>query len=205
MALHRRDLLAAVGILAAIAPAGGLAPSGSVDRIIVRAPRGAVRGTLALKRRTYPCVLGRAGIVVDKREGDGGTPSGCYPLREVRYRPDHMARPQTTLPVIASTPADGWCDDPADPAYNTAVQLPYRASAEALWRDDGAYDLLAVVGCNDHPPAPGKGSAIFLHIARNGVDGSVLSTAGCIALERDDLAAVLAAVTRQTVIDIGVA
>jgi L,D-peptidoglycan transpeptidase YkuD (ErfK/YbiS/YcfS/YnhG family) len=123
-------------------------------------------------------------------------------LREIRYRPDRLARPRTSLPAIPTTPADGWCDDPADPAYNKPVRLPHRASAETLWREDGAYDLLAVIGYNDAPPVPGAGSAIFLHVARTGPDGSFLTTTGCVALAQRDLVAVLAACRPHTGIDI---
>lgn len=105
------------------------------------------------------------------------------------YRPDRLASPPlTALPVRALTPADGWCDDPADPAYNRPITLPYPASHEQLWRDDGVYDVIVVLGHNDDPPVPGSGSAIFMHVARSGYVG----TEGCIALALPDLLAVLA-------------
>src|SRR3546814_20309016 len=63
-------------------------------------------------------------------------------------------------------PADGWCDDPADPRYNRPVALPYPASAERMWRDDALYDLVVVLGHKDDPPGAGVGRAVFLHVAR---------------------------------------
>lgn len=199
--MDRRHFLAAAGF-ALVAPAFGLTVRKRPGLITVRAARGATTGTLTFNGRTYPCALGRSGIVADKQEGDGGTPAGTYPLREVRYRPDRRAPPPTALPMIAIDPADGWCDDPVDPAYNKPVRLPYPHSTEQMWRDDGLYDLLVVIGVNDAPPVPGKGSAIFLHVARIGPGGALMPTAGCVALGPADLAAILAAATRHTFIDI---
>lgn len=129
------------------------------------------------------CAVGRAGIGVKEREGDGLTPIGAWPLRRVFYRADRITAPDTALPVRALVPEDGWCDAPDDPNYNRPVMLPYRARAEHLWRDDALYDLIAVLGFNDDPVVPGKGSAIFLHVARS----EYAPTEGCIALARADL------------------
>jgi L,D-peptidoglycan transpeptidase YkuD (ErfK/YbiS/YcfS/YnhG family) len=200
--ISRRRLLTAAAWLAICAPTFGLKLKKRDGLITVRAPRGATIGTLRFNGHTCPCGLGRSGIVDGKHEGDGGTPAGIYPLREIRYRPDRLAPPHSHLPVIATGPADGWCDDPADPAYNKPVRLPYPRSTETLWRDDSAYDLLAVIGYNDAPPVPGAGSAIFLHVARTRSDGSVVPTAGCVALAEPDLVTVLAACTPRTVIEI---
>ncbi|MDB5460859.1 MAG: hypothetical protein JWO72_2600 [Caulobacteraceae bacterium] len=134
--------------------------------------------------------LGRGGILpaAAKREGDGASPVGTWPLRRVLYRPDKGPPPRTALPASAIAPGDGWCDAPDDPAYNRPVTLPYPASAERMWRDDDVYDLVVVLGHNDDPPAPGLGSAIFLHLARDGFT----PTEGCVALARGDLEAMLA-------------
>ncbi len=148
-------------------------------------------GACRVGDRRFDCALGRSGIVPVKHEGDGGTPQGTFQLREVFWRPDRGPAPATALPVSALTPLDGWCDDPADAAYNRRVSLPFQARHEALWRDDGLYDLLAVIGVNDDPPVPGAGSAIFLHVARAGPNG-LEPTEGCVALSMDDLRAVLA-------------
>jgi L,D-peptidoglycan transpeptidase YkuD (ErfK/YbiS/YcfS/YnhG family) len=135
-----------------------------------------------------PCAIGRSGIRPDKREGDGATPAGTFALRRVLYRPDRLARPRTILPAEPLAPADGWCDAPADAAYNRLVRLPHPASAEALWRDDHVYDLLVVTSHNAEPTVAGLGSAIFVHVAR--IDFG--PTEGCVALAPDDLRRVLA-------------
>jgi L,D-peptidoglycan transpeptidase YkuD (ErfK/YbiS/YcfS/YnhG family) len=136
------------------------------------------RGTLSYDGSTVRCALGRGGVRPDKAEGDGATPVGCYALRRVLYRPDRVSRPETRLPVAAIGQRDGWCDAPEDTRYNRPVILPYPASAETLWREDGLYDLLVVLGHNDDPPVPGRGSAIFWHVARPGFG----PTEGCVAI-----------------------
>jgi L,D-peptidoglycan transpeptidase YkuD (ErfK/YbiS/YcfS/YnhG family) len=144
-------------------------------------------GTLTIGLETFRTALGYGGISRDKREGDGSTPGGLLPLREVLYRPDRLSAPKSAVRTRPLTPSDGWCDDPGHPAYNRSVRHPIDASAEALWRDDAAYDIIGVLGWNDDPVKPGRGSAIFLHVAR--VDYT--PTEGCIALVLDDLRHVL--------------
>lgn len=136
-----------------------------------------------------PCAIGRGGAVSAeaKREGDGRTPLGSWPLRGALLRPDRLAPPATALPWRWIRPGDGWCDAPADPAYNRPVALPHGASAEALWRADAVYDLILVLGHNDAPPKPGWGSAIFWHVAH----ADFRATEGCVAIARDALVALL--------------
>jgi|SRR5579863_7475849 len=138
--------------------------------------------------RALRAALGRGGVTADKREGDHKTPVGSFLMRQLLYRPDRLAAPRTRLPVRPIAPGDGWCDAPADPAYNRLVRLPYGASHEDLWREDAIYDLVVPLGYNDDPVVPGLGSAVFLHVARPDWSG----TEGCVALARDDLLAVLA-------------
>jgi L,D-peptidoglycan transpeptidase YkuD (ErfK/YbiS/YcfS/YnhG family) len=210
MRITRRKVLLVGGVAAANVVSSRLLYSEpqepKLDRefanvISVTAKPGAFRGTLSFQDRTYPCMLGRSGVVQRKFEGDGGTPAGIFPLREVRYRPDRIDVPKTGLPVFKSMPTDGWCDDPADSAYNRIVSLPHQTDAEMMWRDDHLYDLLAIVGYNDSPPIPGAGSAIFLHVMRPPVDAHQY-TAGCVSLVIQDLLRVLASCTPSTVIDI---
>jgi L,D-peptidoglycan transpeptidase YkuD (ErfK/YbiS/YcfS/YnhG family) len=136
----------------------------------------------------FRAAVGARGIAAKRAEGDGITPTGVFPFRNVLYRADRLARPVTALPLQEIAPDDGWCDAPSDTAYNRPVKRPYRASAETLWRDDRLYDLLVVIGFNDAPVVPGAGSAIFLHVAR----GDYGPTQGCIALAKEDLLKVVA-------------
>lgn len=147
--------------------------------------RATADGMLDLGDRRVRCALGPAGVIpaADKREGDGASPAGIWPIREVLYRPDRGPPPATEFRVRAMTPEDGWCDDPGDPAYNRPVTLPYPASAETLWREDEIYDIVVILGHNDDPPIRGQGSAIFLHLCRPGYP----PTQGCVAVTRHDL------------------
>lgn len=135
------------------------------------------------------CALGKGGLLParDKREGDGASPIGDWPMRRVFYRADRLAPPETGLPVQALRPEDGWCDDPAHPQYNRLVTRPFEASHEKLWRDDHVYDLIVELGHNDDPPIAGLGSAIFMHLAKP----DYAPTEGCVALAEPDLRAVL--------------
>ena len=155
---------------------------------------------LYLGTSSYICALGRSGCLpaMEKTEGDGATPIGRWPLRRVFYRPDRTAPPQTSLPVIALSPDDGWCDAPLDPLYNKRVRLPYPASHEKLWKDEHVYDVIVEIGHNDDPVVPHRGSAVFMHIARPGFT----PTEGCVALRQEDLLTLLAAITPDSHIEI---
>jgi L,D-peptidoglycan transpeptidase YkuD (ErfK/YbiS/YcfS/YnhG family) len=146
-------------------------------------------GRLVLGRLVCRAALGRAGLVAHKQEGDGGTPIAVLKLRRVLYRADRVGRPGCAVPVEPIAPQDGWCDDPHHRDYNRMVRLPHQGRHEELWRRDGIYDLIGVLGWNDAPVVRGDGSAIFLHVARP----DFAPTQGCIALTMEDLAAVLAA------------
>lgn len=143
------------------------------------------RGRLTGPLIDVPCALGKHGIIAeaDGREGDGKTPAGTYPLRRVLFRPDREEAPITELPSEPLSPELGWCDDVASPHYNRMVRLPFGPSHEKMWRDDHLYDLVLVLGHNDDPVVAGLGSAIFLHVAREGYT----PTLGCVALKADDV------------------
>lgn len=130
---------------------------------------------------------GRGGVRADKREGDGASPAGTFALVSVYYRPDRLAVPKTGLPVTALWPEMAWVDDPGDANYNRPVTLPYPASHEDLWREDGLYDVIVVICYNADPVVPGAGSAIFLHVARP----DFTPTEGCIAIAKPVLLSLL--------------
>jgi L,D-peptidoglycan transpeptidase YkuD (ErfK/YbiS/YcfS/YnhG family) len=150
--------------------------------------RAATQGKLCLGHLSLRCALGRGGRRPKRREGDGITPLGRWPVREVLYRADRLKRPKTGLPTRPIRPGDGWCDDPADRNYNRKVALPFPRSHEGLWRKDHLYDIVVVLGYNDRPRSRGRGSAIFMHLARPDYG----PTAGCIALSRGDMLKLLA-------------
>lgn len=157
------------------------------------------RGVLAVGPLRVACALGRGGILARKREGDGGSPRGTWRVRGGFYRADRIQRPGTAVPLKPLRPLDGWCDAPEDGNYNRRVRHPYRASAERLWRSDGLYDLVLVLGYNDTPRVKGRGSAIFMHVARPGL----APTEGCIALCLRDLVRVVRLMGRDARVRIG--
>jgi L,D-peptidoglycan transpeptidase YkuD (ErfK/YbiS/YcfS/YnhG family) len=160
----------------------------AVHQLLVTAlSPGATRGVLACGPLRLPCALGRSGRKAGKREGDGATPIGSFALRKAFYRPDRLVRPRTLLPLSPLRKDDGWCDAPGDRNYNRHVRHPYPASAEHLWRDDGLYDVVVVLGHNERPRVQGRGSAVFMHVAGPGFT----ATAGCVALRLPDLLRVL--------------
>lgn len=138
----------------------------------------------------YQCAIGKAGFVEAnvKQEGDLKTPKGVYALRECWYRADKVQQPSTHLPLREISHADGWCDDSIHKDYNRHVTLPFDASHETLWRDqDDCYDVIVPIGYNDQQPEAGRGSAIFLHVAKPDFSG----TEGCVAMAKQDLQEIL--------------
>ena len=179
MMVSRRSLLSSSIALAAM------------DKALAAASR-FIDLTYSAGRLSWPggaatAACGRAGVRMDKREGDGASPEGRFVLSPGFYRADRIALPPTHLAMTALRPSDGWVDDPADPRYNRLVSLPYPAHHEEMWRLDGLYDLVVPIGYNTDPPLPGRGSAIFLHVARP----DFAATEGCIAVARDTLAGLL--------------
>jgi L,D-peptidoglycan transpeptidase YkuD (ErfK/YbiS/YcfS/YnhG family) len=159
-----------------------------------RKPGSPTRGVLIAGTATVPVALGRSGIKANKREGDGATPRGKFRPRRLWWRADRAPRPTTPLPVRPIRRDDGWCEDPRDRAYNRPVRVPPDSAADRLWRQDQLYDLIIEIDHNTRPRVAGRGSAVFIHVARPGF----APTAGCIALEPRTLHRLLARLGAQT-------
>ena len=146
-------------------------------------------GFIDIGGRRVRCALGKGGVkpAAEKREGDGASPAGVWPIRRVLYRPGRGEAPVTAFDLAPISLHDGWCDDPRDPAYNRPVYLPYPASAEHLWLESAVYDVVVVLGHNDDPVVPYMGSAIFLHLSQPDYS----PTAGCVAIPRTEMEALL--------------
>ncbi len=157
------------------------------------------RGWMSLGEQTLPVALGRGGILANKREGDGGTPRGVFHPLRLWWRADRHIRPATRLPIRAIHPDDGWCEDPDDRHYNRPVKLDNSSSADRLTRDDHLYDFIIEIDHNTTPRIAGRGSAVFLHLARPGFT----PTAGCIAMTKANMLRLLARIDRKTRIVIG--
>lgn len=158
------------------------------------------KAKLSIGQKSFDCVIGKNGTIpfVEGREGDGKTPLGVYTLRYGLYRADRVKIPDCALEFHTIQKNDGWCDAPTDPAYNRPVHFPYPASAENLYKDSHVYDIIIVLGHNDNPPIPNLGSAIFLHVARDGMK----PTEGCVAISKDNMLELLPMLIRDTTINI---
>ncbi len=162
------------------------------------APGGRRRGMLLAGGRAVPVVLGRSGIIPNKREGDGGTPRGRFRLLRLWWRPDRLPCPRTRLPVRRIDPAVAWCEDPADRRYNRPFRRSASEPGDRLWRADRLYDLIIEIDHNTRPRVAGRGSAVFVHIARP----ERSPTAGCVAMTAPELQRLLMRLGPKTRIDI---
>jgi L,D-peptidoglycan transpeptidase YkuD (ErfK/YbiS/YcfS/YnhG family) len=136
------------------------------------------RGWLTAGGHAFPVALGRGGILANKREGDGGTPRGTFRPRRLWWRGDRHPRPRTLLPVRPIRPDDAWCEDPGDRHYNQPVRLAPGRGGDRLKRDDRLYDFIVEIDHNTRPRIAGRGSAVFLHLARDNFG----PTAGCVSM-----------------------
>jgi L,D-peptidoglycan transpeptidase YkuD (ErfK/YbiS/YcfS/YnhG family) len=162
------------------------------------APGSRTRGVLRAGGLVWPVALGRGGISANKREGDGGTPRGTFRPVRLWWRADRHPRPMTALPVRRITASDAWCEAPADRRYNRPIQVPSGEPGDRLRREDHLYDFIVEIDHNTRPRIAGRGSAVFLHLARPGL----APTAGCVAMPRGKLRQLLKNLGPRTRVDI---
>jgi len=160
------------------------------NKIYISSSRKAV-----FRNKEFQCAIGKNGITNEKKEGDNATPAGYFEMRKVLFRKDRIEKLQTDLLVEEIQENDGWCDDINDKNYNQQIELPCSASHEKLWRDDEVYDIVVVLGYNN-PVVSGKGSAIFMHIARQDYSPTV----GCIVFNKKDLLEILKNCDKDTLV-----
>jgi L,D-peptidoglycan transpeptidase YkuD (ErfK/YbiS/YcfS/YnhG family) len=167
----------------------------TLSRIAVRRkPGDPTRGWLTAGPLSLPVALGRGGIRANKREGDGATPRGTFRLKRLWWRAERHPRPATLLPAQRIRVDDGWCEDPSDRHYNRAIKVPPGSKADRLARADALYDFLVEIDHNTRPRVSGRGSAVFIHVARP----RFAPTAGCVALEQNSLRRLLARLGPRT-------
>ncbi len=129
----------------------------------------------------YRCSVGKNGIKRFKKEGDFCTPMGKFSLGPVYYRKDRINKLNSKLDIYPIKENMYWEDNPYNKNYN---KLTFnKKSNEHLFRKDNIYDIFVVIKYNIKPIIPGKGSAIFIHIAKK----NYFPTKGCIALNKKDL------------------
>ena len=157
------------------------------------------RGWLTAGGQTTRVALGRGGIRANKREGDGGTPKGTFRPRQLWWRADRHPRPSTFLPVRAIGPEDAWCEDVSSRHYNQPVRRASNREGDRLTRDDHLYDFIIEIDHNKTPRIAGRGSAVFLHLARKDFS----PTAGCVSMTRGAMLLLLKRLGPETRIVIG--
>jgi L,D-peptidoglycan transpeptidase YkuD (ErfK/YbiS/YcfS/YnhG family) len=163
--------------------------------IRIRARAGNSRqGWLTAHGLTIPVALGRGGILANKREGDGGTPRGVFYPQRLWWRSDRHTRPQTLLPARPIRPEDAWCEDPNDRHYNQPVRLGHHTAGDRLTRADHLYDFIVEIDHNAAPRIAGRGSAVFLHLARTNFS----PTAGCVSMTKSSMLRLLRRMSPRT-------
>jgi L,D-peptidoglycan transpeptidase YkuD (ErfK/YbiS/YcfS/YnhG family) len=152
------------------------------------------QGWLEAGAMHIPVALGRSGIKADKREGDGATPRGRFRPLRVWWRADRVRRPRTGVPTVRIAPHHAWCEDPADRRYNRPIHVTPSSPGDRLWREDRLYDLIVEIDHNTRPRVAGRGSAVFIHVARPGL----APTAGCVAMSVTSLQRLLTRMGPET-------
>ena len=153
---------------------------------------------LITKNEKYKCAIGAKGLTKNKIEGDLCTPIGIFNFNKIYYRHDRLGKLDFLIESSILRENDGWCDDQKSKFYNQSIRFPFCDSAEHLYKDDHVYDIICVLNYNTDPIVPGKGSAIFLHIAQNNFEG----TEGCIAVEKEALIKIACNITKESKIEI---
>ena len=137
----------------------------------------------------YGARVGWNGLRKNRREGDGTTPIGTFPIARTMYGTE--PNPGVRFRYVRLRCGDWWVEDPASPAYNTFQRVgcgrkpPFKVTTPDMSKDRTAYAHLAVVEFNMKPVVPGRGSGIFLHVQK------ASPTNGCISLPKRDLVRVL--------------
>jgi L,D-peptidoglycan transpeptidase YkuD (ErfK/YbiS/YcfS/YnhG family) len=155
-------------------------------------------GYLKYKNFRFKCALGKNGIKKKIKEGDDITPKGTFKIKAVYYRKDKIKKILTSIKTRKIKKNMGWCDDPNSSSYNKQIKLPSKYSHEKLYRKDDLYDLVLVLNYNANPVIKNKGSAIFLHIAKD----SYKKTKGCITLKKNHLIQLISKIKKNVKIKI---
>ena len=137
---------------------------------------------LTYNKLKVKCAIGKKGIGIKKKEGDLITPTGQFKIKYILYRKERV-KIKTKLKKRIIKKNMGWCDDPKSSNYNKLVKLPSPYNHEKLFKNDNIYDIILVLNYNMNPIKKNKGSAIFIHIAKN----NFKKTEGCVALKKSSL------------------
>ena len=153
---------------------------------------------LILDKYRIKCAIGKRGIGNKKREGDKITPKGKFKIKTILYRKDRVSHFRSKITKLSIKKNMGWCDDPKSKKYNKLIRLPFKGSAEKLYRGDNTYDIILVLNYNLNPIRKGKGSAIFIHVAKK----NYKNTLGCIAVSKKNLKKIIKKINKSTIVNI---
>ena len=155
------------------------------------------KDTLVCDEFFFRCSIGKNGIKIKKYEGDKITPKGTFSIGRLYYRADRVKKPVTKISTKIIKKGMIWCDDPDSNYYNKEIKTNIKAKHEILFRKDNSYDYLIVINYNTEKIIPYKGSAIFIHLTKN-----YKTTAGCIALKKNDFLILAKIINKKTKIKI---
>ena len=144
------------------------------------------------------CSIGKRGIGYKRKEGDLITPKGKYKIKYILYRKDRVKKIQSKIKRIIIKKNMGWCDDAKSKHYNKLIKLPSKFKYEKLFKKENIYDIILVLNYNMKPIKKNKGSAIFIHIAKN----NFKKTQGCVAIKKINLIKLIKEVSPNTKIKI---
>jgi L,D-peptidoglycan transpeptidase YkuD (ErfK/YbiS/YcfS/YnhG family) len=150
----------------------------------------------------FSVVVGRSGLAWSldsapesvssfKKEGDGKSPAGMFPLTFAFGRPDKPGDVKLSYTKLENYTE--CVDDVSSTHYNKLVDrlkvgnFDWKSS-EKMLEVGPEYDLGLFVAHNSYPVRSGDGSCIFLHVWKDATTG----TLGCTAMRREDLQKILA-------------
>ena len=140
------------------------------------------------------CSIGKRGIGHKMKEGDFITPKGIFKIKYILYRKDRIKKIQSRIKKIIIKRNMGWCDDPRSKDYNKLIKFYSKYSCEKLYKKENIYDVILVLNYNMNPIIKNKGSAIFLHIAKN----KYQATKGCIAISKNNIKLLVSKISLKT-------
>ena len=152
---------------------------------------------LTYNKLKLKCAVGKKGIGNKRKEGDLITPKGQFKIKYILYRKDRI-KISTRLKKKIIKKNMGWCDDPRSSFYNKLVRLPFAYKHEKLFKKENIYDIILVLNYNMKPIKKNKGSAIFIHVAKN----NFKSTKGCVAIKKINLIKLIREINPNTKVKI---
>ena len=152
---------------------------------------------LTYNKLKVKCAIGKKGIGYKRKEGDLITPLGEFNIKYILYRKDRV-KVTTKLKKKVIKKNMGWCDDPKSKQYNKLVKLPFAYNHEKLFKKENIYDIILVLNYNMNPIKKNRGSAIFIHVAKN----NFKRTKGCVAIKKISLIKLIKKISSYTKVKI---